>query len=53
MCLWAQVIDDDDGGVGRVRRACRLRNYNGGVGKGQGIVDASEELETMMEAAEN
>ena len=43
--LRAQGIDDDDGGVKRVRRARALSNDNLGVGRGQGIDDASEGLE--------
>ena len=51
MCLRAQGIDDDDDGVVRVRRARGLRDYYGGVGRGRGIDDASEGLDTTTEAA--
>ena len=37
VCLWAQEIDDNDGGVGRGRRAQGLNNDNGGAGGGRGI----------------
>ena len=50
MCLQAQGIDNDNGGVGRVRRSHRLSDDNRGVGRGQGIRDASEESETAVEA---
>ena len=50
MCLWAHGIDDN-GGVGRVRRFRRLSNDDGGVGRGRGICDVSEGLETTTEAA--
>ena len=40
--LQAQGIDNDDGGVGRIRQVRRLSNNNGGVGIGRGIYDASE-----------
>ena len=40
--LQAQGIDDNSGSVGRVRRACGLGNKDRGVGRGQGIYDASE-----------
>ena len=49
--LQAQVIDDNNGGIVRVRRACGLSSNNGGVGRGQGIYNASEGSETTMEAA--
>ena len=51
VCLRDQVIDDDNGGVGRVRRARGLSNDDGGFGRGQGIYDASKGLETTTEAA--
>ena len=46
MCLQAQGIDDDevDG---------RLSKYDGCVGGGQGIDDASKESETTIEAAKD
>ena len=50
MCLRAQVIDDNDGSVGRVRRAHGRIDYEGGVGRGRGIRNASEGLETTAEA---
>ena len=48
-CLQSRGIDDDDSGVGRVRRARGLSNNDGGVGRGRGIDDASEVLETTTE----
>ena len=51
MCLQAQVIHDDASGVDRVRQALGLRKNDGGVGRGRGIDDASEVLETTTEAA--
>ena len=50
MCLQAQVIDDNDGGIGGVRREQGLSNNNGGVGGGLGIYDASEVSEMTTEA---
>ena len=50
MYLQTQGIDDNNGGVVRVRQAHRLSDNNGGVGRGRGIYDASEGLETTMEA---
>ena len=50
MCLQAQGIDDDYGGAVRVRRACGIRKDDGGVGRGQGICDASKGLDTTTEA---
>ena len=47
MYLRAEVIDEDDGGVGRVRQAKGLSEDYGGVDRGRGIRDASEGLETM------
>ena len=49
--LLAQGIDDDDGVVDRVRHAHGLRNDDRGVGRGQGLNDASEEFETKTEAS--
>ena len=49
--LRAQGIDDDNGGVGRVRRSRGIRNDIRGIGRGRGIYDASEGLETTKEAA--
>ena len=51
MCLRDQGIDDDDGGVGRVRRARGISDNDGGIGRGRGINDASEVSETTTEAA--
>ena len=51
MCLRDQGIDDNDGsGGGRVRRDRGLSDNDGGVGRGQGISDASEGSETTTEA---
>ena len=49
--LRAQDIDNDNGGVGRVRRACGLSNNGGGVGRGQGIYEAIKRSQTATEAA--
>ena len=46
MRLRDQGIDNDDGGVGRVRRARGLSNDDGGVENGRGIYDVSKVLET-------
>ena len=51
MCLRDQCIDDDDGGVGRVRRSRGLSNDDRGIRIGRGIRDASKGLETTTEAA--
>ena len=51
VCLQAGGIDNDGGGVGRVRWAKVLSNDNGCVGRGLGIRDASKGSETMDEAA--
>ena len=51
MCLRSQGIDDDDGVVERVRQAHGLINNNGGVGRGRGIDNASDGLETTAEAS--
>ena len=50
MCLRAQGIYNDDGGVSRLKQAHGIINDNGGVGRGQLIHDSSEGLETKMEA---
>ena len=50
MCLRAQGIDDN-GEVGIVRQDRRLSNDDGGVGRGRGILNASEGSETMTKAA--
>ena len=49
MCLRYQGIDDDGGGIDRVRRSRRLINNSRGVVRGQVIDNASEGLETSME----
>ena len=51
MYLRAQVIDNDNIVVGRVRRSCRLSNNNGGINRERVIDDASEASETTMEEA--
>ena len=51
MCLQAQGIYDNAGVVNRVRQSRRLSDDNGGVGRGQGIDNVSEESETTIEAA--
>ena len=51
MCLQAQGIDDNNGVFSIVRRACRLSNNEGGIGKGRWICDASEGLETTTEVS--
>ena len=51
MCLRAQGIDDEDGGIGKVGQARGLSNDEEGVGRGRGIYDASKELETTAKAA--
>ena len=53
MCLQAEVIDNGDGGIGRVRRSKGGSDNNRGVDRGRGICDASEGLETTAEAAED
>ena len=49
--LRAQGIDDDNVIVDRVRQAHGLSNGQGGVGREQGMHDASEVLETTTEAS--
>ena len=51
MCLRAQVIDDDNGGVRRVRRSYGLSDNNRGVVIGREIDDAFKGLETTVEAS--
>ena len=51
MCLWDQGIDNDGGGVARLRRARRLSDDNRGIGRGQGIRNVSKVLETPTESA--
>ena len=50
MCLRTQGIVEN-GYVGRVRRACGLSDDDGCVGRGRGIEDASDGLETTTKAA--
>ena len=42
MCLQDQGLDDNNGSVGRVRRAHKLRKNNRVAGRGRGIHNASE-----------
>ena len=51
MCLRSQVIGDDSGSVGGGRRDRGFSNENGGFGRGRGIDDASDGLETTAEVA--
>ena len=51
MCLRDQGIDNNDGGVIRVRQARGISDENRGVGRELGIDDASEGLEITEEAA--
>ena len=51
MCLWAQGIDNDDGGVSGLRRALGLSDEDRGIIRGRGLRDAPEGLETTTEAA--
>ena len=51
MRLRAQGIDDDNVIVDRVRQAHGLSNGQGGVGREQGMHDASEVLEKTTEAS--
>ena len=53
MCLRDQGIDNNDGGVIRVRQARGISDENRGVGRELGIDDASEELEITEEAIED
>ena len=48
MCLRAQGID---GVVKRILQDRRLRDDDGGVGRGRGIDDGSKRLETTTEAS--
>ena len=50
VCLRAQVIDDNDGVIGRVKPFRGLRDNDRGVGRRRGIHDASEVSETTAEA---
>ena len=50
MCLQAQGIYNDNGGFGGGRRSRGLSKDDRGVGGGRVIDDASEGLETTMEA---
>ena len=51
MCLRAQGIDNDDGGVGRGKRDRGLKNDGGGINRGRVIYNTAEGLETKTEAA--
>ena len=51
MWLQDQGIDDNNHGVVRVRQARELSEDGGGVGRGQGIRDASEGLDTTTDVA--
>ena len=51
VCLQAYGIDKNNVSVGRLGQACVLINDDRGVGRGRGIRDASEGLETTTEAA--
>ena len=51
MCLRDQGIDEYDSIIDRERRACRLSDDDGDVGRGRGIHDASKGLETTTEAS--
>ena len=51
MCLRSQCIDDNNGGVGRVRQDHGISNNDRGVGRGRGIHNASMGLETSTDAA--
>ena len=51
VCLQDQGIDNDNGAVDRVRRACGPSDDDRGVGRGRVIYDASEGLETTTEAS--
>ena len=46
MCLRYQGVDNDKGGVDRVRQVRRLSDNDVCVGRGQGIYNASKGLET-------
>ena len=50
MCLQAERIDDDGGGVGRVIQAKGLSDNDIGVSRGRGILDAFKGSETTTEA---
>ena len=49
MCLQAQGIDNNDGGVGKERRVRGLYDNDRGVGRGRGIDDASKVSDTTTE----
>ena len=51
MCLQDQGIENDNVGVGRLRRARRLSDDNGCIVRGRVIRAASEGSEKTMEAA--
>ena len=50
-CFWNQSIDNDNGSVGRVRRAHKLGDDKRCVVRGLAIDDVYEGLETTSEAA--
>ena len=51
MCLQAQLINDDNSGVGRERQAQVIDEYYGSVEGGQGIDNSAKGSETTTEAA--
>ena len=51
MFLQTEDFDNNDGGVRRVRRYKGLSDNDRGVGRGQGIRDASKGSETTTEVA--
>ena len=51
MCIRAQGIDNNNGGVGKVRWACVISDNDGGFIRGRGIHNAPKGLETTTEAA--
>ena len=51
MCLRYQGIDDNNGGVVRVRQARGISDDDRGVGRGRGIHNTSEVSEKTTEAA--
>ena len=52
MRLRDQCIENNNGGVGRVRQAFGISNDDRGVVRGRGIYYASEGLDTTTEAEE-
>ena len=51
VCLRDQGIEENDGGIGRVRWARGLSDGNGGVVRGREIYDVSKGSDTTTEAA--